>query len=231
VTCTTVDLAKGVAEAQLVAVCSPVEKIVEHVRQVAQHCPEGTLITDVGSTKRLIVEALDGNLPRGCRFLGSHPLAGGEKAGATHANGDLFNGRMVVLTPTKNTLAEDYDSLEHFWSALGAVVAQCPADEHDRVLSVTSHLPHLLAAALALSLSERHFRFSGTGLLDSTRIAAGDPSLWRQVLFQNRENVLAALGRFHQQLTALRTALDRGDESALESLLATAKKTRDALGS
>jgi prephenate dehydrogenase len=231
VTNTTVEMAKGVAEAELVVVCTPVGRIAADVAQAAQFCPENTLITDAGSTKRTIVEALDGRLPRGCRFLGSHPLAGSEKAGAIHARADLFEGRVAILTPTKNTRAEDFDALEGFWSALGSVVVQMTPEEHDRALALTSHLPHVAASALAAILPECYFRLTGTGVLDTTRVAAGDPELWKQILLLNRDNVLAALGQYESQLTAVRTAIQQGDQETLECLLAQAKKNRDALGS
>jgi prephenate dehydrogenase len=231
VTNTTIDLDKGVADAELVIVCSPVARIAEHVCQAAQYCPAGTLITDAGSTKQTIVEVLDGNLPRGCRFLGSHPLAGNEKSGPSNAAANLFEGRIAILTPTKNTRAEDFDLLEHFWSSLGSVVVQMAPDEHDRTLSLTSHLPHAVAAALTATVPEACFRFSGTGLLDTTRIASGDPELWTQIFCQNRANVLAALDAFAGHLTALGDAVRQGDVEALKRLLALAKKNRDALGS
>ncbi len=228
---TTVEMAKGVAEAELIVVSTPVGRIVEDVQRAAQFCPEGTLITDAGSTKRSIVESLDARLPRGCRFLGSHPLAGSEKAGAIHARADLFEGRIAILTPTKNTRAEDFDTLEGFWSALGSVVVQMSPEDHDRALALTSHVPHLAAAALAAILPERYFRLSGTGILDTTRIAAGDPELWKQIFLLNRENVLAALDRYDEQLAALRTAIRQGDEKTLVHLLTLAQKNRNALGS
>ena len=231
VTNTTVEMAKGVAEAELIVVCTPVGRIVEDVLRAAQSCPEGTLITDAGSTKRAIVEALDAGLPRGCRFLGSHPLAGSEKTGAIHAKADLFEGRVAVLTPTKNTRAEDFDTLESFWSSLGSVVVQMPPDEHDRALALTSHLPHLAAAALAAILPERYFRLTGAGALDTTRIAAGEPELWGQIFSQNREHVLAAVAQYERQLAALRTAIQQDDQATLQELLTLAKKNRDALGS
>jgi prephenate dehydrogenase len=231
VTTTTVDLAKGVAGAELIVVCTPVQRIVDTVREAARHCPEGALITDTGSTKRAIVESLDGQLPRGCRFLGGHPLAGSEKTGAVHAVADLFEGRIAVLTPTKNTHAEDFDTLESFWSALGSVVIQMSPEEHDRALAVTSHVPHLAATALAATLPENWFRLTGMGALDTTRIASGDADIWTHIFLQNRDNVLAALGKVEHELSALRSAIETGDEENLRNLLAVAKKNRDALGS
>ena len=230
ITHTTIDMAKGVAQADLVIICTPVGTIAQHVQEAAQHCPEGTLITDAGSTKQQIVEALDGHLPRGCRFLGGHPIAGSEKTGANHAQADLFDGRLTVLTPTKNTRAEDYDLLEEFWHGLGSIVVQMSAEEHDRALALTSHLPHMAAAAMANTITENYFRLAGTGLLDTSRLASGDTNLWKQILLQNRENVLPALEQYHGQLQILHTAIRNNDEAALERFLTTAKKNRDALG-
>jgi len=230
VTNTTVELAKGVAEAELIVVCTPVGKIVEHVRQAAEHCPKETLITDAGSTKRTIVESLEDGLPRGCRFLGSHPLAGGEKTGPGHAVEDLFDGRVTILTPTKNTRAEDYDRIEQFWQAFGSVVIRMDPEEHDRALALTSHLPHVVAVALAATLPEQYFRLTGAGFTDTTRIAAGSAELWKQIFLQNRDPLLASIDQFGRHLVALRAAVAAGDDAELERILTSAKKNRDALG-
>lgn len=228
---TTTDLAKGVARAELIVVCTPVDLVVDYARQAAEHCPEGTLITDAGSTKARIVEALDGRLARGCRFLGSHPLAGSEKSGPAHASAELFEGRIALVTPTKNTHAEDYDAIERFWQALGSVVVRLSPDEHDRALALTSHLPHLTAAALMHTLPDSLFRLTGSGWLDTTRIAAGDAQLWTQIFLHNREHLLSALERLEQSLAAFRHALHQRAAAEIESLLAFAEKNRNALGS
>lgn len=230
VTNTTIDLEKGVVDADLVIVCSPVAQIGDHVRSAARHCPPETLLTDCGSAKQSIVEALDAPLPQGCRFLGGHPLAGSEKSGPSYAKADLFEGRVTILTPTPTTQATDFDLLEQLWSDLGSVVVQMPADEHDRALAVTSHLPHAVAVALAGTLPEGYFRLSGAGFQSASRLAAGSPELWKQILSMNRDHVLSALSLFEGQLGALRDAIQEGDEAALENLLKKAKKTRDALG-
>ncbi len=230
VTNTTIDLAKGVAEAELVILCSPVGLIVEHARIAAQHAPEGTLITDTGSTKQRIVEALDTGLSRSCRFLGGHPLAGSEKSGPSYARPDLFDGRVAILTPTMNTHAHDYDLLEEFWQALGAVVVKMPADEHDRILAMISHLPHLSAAMLAATMPEQYLRLGGSGLRDATRLAAGSPELWRQIMAENRENILDALEQYGRKLADFHGALRDEKYERLEELLQEGKRNRDALG-
>lgn len=231
VTSTTIELAKGVEEAELIVVCTPVGRIVDDVRLAAEHCPEGTLITDAGSTKRSIVEALDDTLPRGCRFLGSHPMAGSEKMGPTNASADLFEGRITVVTPTKNTQAKDFDQLEQFWTSLGSMVVQMQADEHDRAVAMTSHLPHAVAAALAATVSEEFFRLAGTGLKDTTRVASGGPEVWTPIFQLNRDHILAALAAFQKNLDSLADAIRAGDAAQLERILTIAKKSRDALGS
>jgi prephenate dehydrogenase len=228
---TTIDLNKGVSEAELVIVCTPVGQIIEHVRQAAQHSPERALITDAGSVKQSIVEALDTGLARGCRFLGSHPLAGSEKTGASNASPDLFEGRVAILTPTKNTRAEDFDLLEEFWQSLGSLVVRMTPEEHDQALAVTSHLPHVAAAVLATTLPERYFRLCSSGMLDTTRVAAGDPELWRQILELNRDNVLTALEQYGSQLSSLHAAIRDGNQAEITRFLTLAKKNRDALGS
>ncbi len=228
---TTVDIEKGVVEAELVIVCTPVGRIVEDVRKAALHCPEGMLLTDAGSVKQAIVAALDEGLPRACRYLGGHPLAGSEKTGPGFAKADLFEGHIAILTPTKNTMAEDFDFLEEFWGALGSVVVQLSPEEHDRALALTSHLPHLVAAALAASLPEKYFRLAGPGVHDTTRIASGEPQLWQQIFAHNRRNVLDALEQFSANLSALQSALRNGNNEELFNLLTLAKKNRDALGS
>ena len=227
---TTIDLNKGVANAELIIIGTPVGQIVEHVRLAAQHCPERTLITDVGSVKQAIVEPLDAGLARGCRFLGGHPVAGSEKTGPADASADLFAGRLMILTPTKNTRAEDFDVLENFWQSLGSIVVSMTPEDHDRALAMTSHLPHAAAAALAAAIPEKFFRLAGSGLLDATRIAAGDPELWRQIFTLNRDNLLTALEQFGANLSALHAAIRDNNQEELARFLTLAKKNRDAIG-
>jgi len=138
---------------------------------------------------------------------------------------------VALLTPTKNTRAEDFDLIEDLWEALGSVVIRMPPAEHDEALAVTSHLPHMAAAALAVAVPERYFRLTGSGLLDTTRLAGGDAELWVQILSHNRQHALTALEMYGKQLAALHTALRDGNQNELQSLLAKAKKNRDALGS
>ena len=225
------ELACGLAGAELVVVCTPVDSVPEHVRQAARHATPGTLITDSGSTKRTIAEALDGPLPNDCRFVGSHPLAGSEKSGVLHAEPYLLSGRVVIITPTPNTAPSDADRVAAFWQALGAKVLRMTAAEHDRAAALTSHLPHALAVALAAGLPDQMRDLAGSGFRDTTRVAAGDPEMWRQIFIDNRENVLDSIGLFRGLLDRLAAAIGEGHELELKDLLTLAKKNRDALGS
>jgi len=228
----TLDLAAGVQEAQLIIVCTPVARIAADVQAAAAHCPEGALVTDAGSTKAEIVKVLDKHkFPRRVRFVGSHPIAGGEKNGAEHGRADLFDGRTVVVTPGKKTAPDDTLAISDFWSALGATVLHMTPADHDRALAATSHLPHLVAAALAGATTAADFPLCGTGWRDTTRIAAGDAEMWTQIFLANSANTLRALKRFAKTLSGLERALTRGDAARLKKLLTEAKQNRDAVGS
>lgn len=228
---TTRVVAEGVRDAELVVVCTPVSSIAARVREAAAACRPGALITDAGSTKASIVRQLNGALPRSVAFVGSHPLAGSEKAGCEHARADLFDGRVVVVTPTRKTAETELQRTADFWSALGASVLVMSPAAHDRALAATSHLPHLLAAALARSTAEEDLPLTAGGWRDCTRIAAGDAALWTQILLDNRDNVAKSLSRFEKSFARFRTALERGDARRLTTLLKEAKQIRDAVGS
>jgi prephenate dehydrogenase len=225
------DLAAAVGRADVAVFCTPVDRIAEQVLAVAPGCRGGTLLTDAGSTKAGIVARLDGRLPDGVVFVGSHPLAGSEKRGPEHADADLFRGRLTVVTPGPRTDPAAVERTAAFWQALGSRVRLMTPEEHDEALALTSHLPHLLASALAGVLPDDCRDLAATGFRDTTRVAAGDPALWTAIFAQNRDAVLRALRRLTGRLDALRAALEAGDWTTLDTLLAEAKKVRDALGS
>lgn len=236
VTATTLDLAAGVAESDLVVVCTPVGRIADDVIAAACAARPETIITDVGSTKASIVAAVErargqGKIPAQTRFVGSHPMAGSEKNGPAAAQADLFVNRTVIMTPLATTPATDQRAVSRFWRSLHAKVVSMTPEAHDRAVATISHLPHVAAAALAALTAGDERRLAATGWQDTTRVAAGDPELWRQILLDNRAAVLAALERYDQTLDAYRQALERADGDRLQSLLREAKRSRDALGS
>ncbi len=230
VTTTTINLARGVADAQLVVVCTPVGDIVDHVCEVAAHAPPSALITDVGSTKGEIVSQLQRRLLPRTLFVGSHPLAGSEKTGCENASADLLCGRVTVLTPAAHTDRDAAARIEAFWLSLGSRVLRMTPAAHDKAVATTSHAPHVIAAALALVTSDREMPLVASGWKDTTRIAAGDPQLWWQILSMNRDQVLKSLDKFGKVLSQFRSALERGDEACLVQLLDAGKKTRDSVG-
>jgi prephenate dehydrogenase len=216
--------------ADLVVVCTPVDVIAEQVLATAPACRPGAALTDAGSVKGAVLRALEGRLPPGAAFVGGHPLAGSEKQGPEHASPHLFEGRVVVLTPTPHTDDNALSLVASFWEALGAEVRRMTPDEHDRALALTSHLPHLAAAALAGVLPGEWADLTATGFRDATRLAAGGPELWSAILHANAAEVLAALGRLDGRLAEFRRALAAGDPAALTELLRQGKQTRDGLG-
>jgi prephenate dehydrogenase len=224
------DLSRAVHEAEIAVFCTPVDQIAEQILASAPGCASGTLLTDAGSTKAEIVRRLEGRLPKGITFAGGHPLAGSEKRGVEHADADLFQNRLAIVTRTPATDPSAVERVSNFWRALGCRVRVMDPGEHDQALALTSHLPHLLAAALSSILPAELEEFTANGFRDTTRIAAGDPPLWTAIFSQNRLALLGALGRLDAQLARFREALTDGNWTAVADLLAQAKKVRDALG-
>ncbi len=220
---------RSVADADVVVFCTPVNLIARQVIEAASACRPGTLLTDAGSTKAALVREVEGRLPPGAAFVGGHPLAGSEKQGPEHASADLFEGRVVVLTPTARTDDKALSRTTALWEALGARVRLMDPEEHDRALAMTSHLPHVTAAALAGVLPPEWGGLTAGGFRDATRVAAGGPELWAAILQANADAVLGAMDRFDRRMAEFRAALTSGDRDALVALLEWGKKTRDGL--
>jgi prephenate dehydrogenase len=192
--------------------------------------PDQALLTDVGSTKGSIVSKLESGLAKGKHFVGSHPLAGSEKTGVDFARVDLFQGRVVVITQTRRTKPDDIKAATDFWSALGATVQVMSPDSHDKALATTSHLPHLVASAVAQSTMKAELPLTAGGWCDVTRVAGGDVDLWAQILIDNRANILRSLARFGKTVEEFQTALESENSDKLRQLLTEGKNVRDALG-
>jgi prephenate dehydrogenase len=222
-------LEEAAARANLMVFCTPVDRIAEQVLAAAPACAAGTLLTDVGSTKAAIVRAVQGHLPAGVAFVGSHPLAGSEKTGPEHARADLFEGRLVLVTPAGAEDEEARVGVCAFWEAVGAQVRIMDPEAHDRALALTSHLPHLVASALAGLLPPELYDLTAGGFRDSTRIAAAGPALWSAIFRSNRAALLAVLENLEERLGGFRQALADDDEAALQALLTQGKQVRDAL--
>ncbi|MFP6703612.1 MAG: prephenate dehydrogenase [Planctomycetaceae bacterium] len=227
--CGSTDIAVA-ADADLAVVCTPVNHIVADAKDLAAVLNSEALITDVGSTKGIVCEELadlDGS--NGPAFVGSHPLTGSQLQGFEHADPELFEGRVCVVTPFEASRDIDIQAIEQFWSDLGSVVVRCEPREHDRALARTSHLPHLVAAALAGNLLASDTQFAASGFRDTTRIASGDPGLWIPILNQNNDAIQQALAQLKTRLEEFSDALQHDDDSALQKLLEEAKRQRDGL--
>lgn len=217
-------------DADLVIFCTYPHLIPCLARDYAPLCSAGCIFTDVGSAKSDIVEGIEGNLPVGISFVGSHPLAGSEKSGVEHADADLFNDHLTVVTRTDKTNAAALEKTCAFWQALGSRTKVMDPADHDRALALTSHLPHLVAAALVNILPPEFAEFTATGFRDCTRIASGHPQLWMGIFLDNRNALLDALDRFEERLRFFRGALNDEFGSPVFGFLAHAKEVRDALG-
>ena len=219
----------AVAGCDVVVLCTPVDGIARQALLAASLCAAGTLLTDTGSTKGQIVRAVEEGLPAGVFFVGAHPLAGSEKHGPEHADPDLFQGRLTVVTPTAQTPLAALRRTIAFWEALGARVQVMDCDEHDRALALTSHLPHLAASALAGILPPEWYELTASGFRDTTRLAAANPALWAAICQQNRTALLAALGSFQGRLEEFRQALEHGDSERVRELLTDGSRIKTEL--
>jgi len=217
------------AEWNFAVVATPVHRIADDVHRLAAASRAGTLITDVGSVKADICRTASQGLPEGIQFVGSHPLAGSEKNGYEFSDANLFSGRVTIVTPLDSSPDEAVSRVSDFWSALGSIVHRLDVSTHDRVLAITSHLPHMTAAALTSILTDESRPFTATGFRDTTRIAAGHPDLWVSILLSNGDAVIDAMDNFSQQFEQFREAVRNRDGERLKTLLQLAKNARDTL--
>ena len=214
--------ADAVKDADLVIVCIPVGASEEVAREIGPHLKAGAIVSDVGSVKGAVLRAMAPHLPKNAHFIPAHPVAGTEHSGPDAGFAELFVNRWCILTPPDNADKKAVETLAAFWRALGANVETMPADHHDLVLAVTSHLPHLIAYTIVGTADELSdvtrsevLKFSAGGFRDFTRIAASDPTMWRDVFLANKDAVLEMLGTFNEDLSALTRAIRRGDGEAL----------------
>jgi cyclohexadieny/prephenate dehydrogenase len=220
---TTDDPAEAVAGADLVVLATPLSAYAAIAAAISPVLKPGAIVTDVGSVKEQVIRDLQPVLPKGVHLVPGHPVAGTEHSGPESGFAELFRDRWCILTPLPNGAPEAVAKVKALWELAGMKVVSMPADHHDKVLAMTSHLPHLIAYtivgtanALGDDLKSEVIAFSAGGFRDFTRIAASDPVMWRDVFLQNREAVLEMLQRFTEDLTALQRAIRRGEGDALE---------------
>lgn len=227
------DLLAAVSNADLVILCTPLAQMSALAQQLLPALKRGAIVTDVGSVKADVVRELESIITQaGAHFVGSHPMAGGEKAGVLAARADLFQNALCLVTPTKKSNPSAVRKVERFWKSLGARVLKLDAAQHDLLVSRTSHLPHVVAATLAtLVLDPRQPKMQAglcaTGFRDTTRIASGSPEMWRDIALANRKNLSQSLDAFVAELKKFQSALKSGNAKAVEQIFATAKQRRD----
>lgn len=228
--------AAAAAGADAVLLAAPVGACAALADAFRPHVGPHTLLTDVGSVKGGLVDALEARWPEPGRVVGAHPIAGSEAAGASAARADLFRGRLCILTPTRTTQAEALAAVRSLWEGVGARIEEMDAALHDAILARVSHLPHLVAFALVDAVTGARAAgrsidgYAGSGLLDTTRIAASSPELWRDIALANAGPLRVALAEFRSALDRLEQLVASGDAAGLEAAIASVRAARRALG-
>lgn len=228
--------AEAVQGADLVVLAVPVGAMAEIAAQIGPHLAQGACVTDVGSVKQAVIEAVGPHIPDGVAFVPAHPLAGTEHSGPRSGFATLFQNRWCLLTPTEHSTPEATARLRKLWEAMGSNVDEMDAAHHDLVLAVVSHTPHLIAYTMVgvadhlrrVSNSEV-IKYSASGFRDFTRIAASDPTMWRDVFLTNKEATLDILGRFTEELFVLQRAIRMGDGDQLHAYFTRTRAIRRSI--
>lgn len=228
--------AEAVQGADLVVLAVPVGAMAEIAAEIGPHLAQGACVTDVGSVKQAVIEAVAPHIPEGVAFVPAHPLAGTEHSGPRSGFATLFQNRWCLLTPTEKSTPEATARLRRLWEAMGSNVDEMDAPHHDLVLAVVSHTPHLIAYTMVgvadhlrrVSNSEV-IKYSASGFRDFTRIAASDPTMWRDVFLTNKEATLDILGRFTEELFMLQRAIRMGDGDELHAYFTRTRAIRRSI--
>ncbi len=230
------DIKMSVKNSDLIILGVPVGAMKKIVTIIAPLLERGTIITDVGSVKKELVDSISLILPKHIHFIPGHPIAGTENSGPESGFSELFNGRWCILTPNQNTSTSALAKVKNMWKAAGMQIAIMDAEYHDRVLAITSHIPHLVAFSIVGTVTELEdqlktevIKYSAGGFRDFTRIAASDPVMWRDVFLNNSEAVLEMLGRFIEDLTALQKSIRWQDGESLEKLFTKTREIRKGI--
>ena len=232
----TTDPALGVPESDMVILCSPVGTMPSIADAIADHLKEGCIVTDVGSVKVSVIKALQPRLPSNVHLVPAHPISGAELSGPEHGFAELFINRWAILTPLPHTELKAIEKVTQFWEACGSNVEIMDPEHHDLVLGITSHLPHLIAYTIVGTATDLEddiksevIKFSAGGFRDFTRIAASDPTMWRDVFLNNKEAVLEVLQRFSEDLSALQKAIRKQDGEYLYNHFTETRAIRQAI--
>jgi prephenate dehydrogenase len=228
------DLSKAMKDTDMLIIGTPVDTISGITKEALKYAQKGCIITDVGSTKSRLVKEIESFMPSDIYFVGAHPMAGSHKTGVDSAYARLFEQATCIITPTESTNAYALKSVSEMWQAIGAIIKIMSPDEHDFLISAASHLPHVVACALAQVVSNtenqngRAIDFAATGFGDVTRIASGSPELWNGILLQNSEMVISMINKMESELAEFRNILEAKNEVSLLEKLTNIKQIRDS---
>jgi cyclohexadieny/prephenate dehydrogenase len=227
------NIAAGIKDADIIIIAIPVGNYINIAGELRGNLKPGAILTDVGSVKQSVISSLKPYLPENVFFIPGHPIAGTEHSGPEAGFAELFEGRWTVLTPLEDTDVRAIEPVVSLWEACGATVEFMEPKRHDLVMSITSHLPHLIAYTIVGTASELEhhtqedvIKFSASGFRDFTRIAASDPVMWRDIFLNNKESVLEILQRFNEDLTILQKAIRNGQGDVLEDFFIRTRNIR-----
>lgn len=232
----TTSAAEAVSGADLVVVSVPVGASEDVAREIAPHLKHGAIVTDVGSTKASVIAQMQPHMPQGVHFIPGHPLAGTEKSGPDAGFAGLFRGRWCIFTPLEGTDPTALAEVRRFWENLGSKVDEMDPEHHDKVLAIVSHLPHIIAYNIVGTADDLQtvtesevIKYSASGFRDFTRLAASDPTMWRDVCLHNKDAILEMLSRFSEDLASLQRAIRWGDGEKLFDLFTRTRAVRRSI--
>jgi len=230
------DVVEAVRDADFIILCTPVGANAEAMAQIAPHLKKGAIVSDVGSVKQAVIRDVGPLIPEGVHFVPAHPVAGTEHSGPSAGFPELFKGRWCIVTPIPGSDRAAVDKVIEFWRRCGSDMEEMSADHHDKILAITSHLPHLIAYTIVGTATDLQddiksevIKFAAGGFRDFTRIAASDPTMWRDVFLNNKEAVLEMLGRLSEDLAFLQRAIRWGEGDKLFELFERTRAIRRAL--
>ena len=228
------DPAAACMDADLIMLSAPVGSFPGLVKSIAPALKKGSVLTDVGSVKGILVREIEKMMPKDVHYIGGHPIAGSDRSGIDSANSELFRNARCVITPTENSDPSSLDKIQNLWKALGSEIIILDPEEHDRIYASVSHLPHLIAYAMVNTVAEMnrsYLDFSGKGFMDSTRIACSSEELWNDICLLNRDNIIETLAVFQKTLDMLGQYLKTGDSDSLKAEFRKARILRENIGS
>jgi len=230
------DTKKMVEDSDLIIIATPLSSYENVILKIKNSLKEGSILTDVGSVKENIISLIENNVPKNVSWISSHPIAGTEQSGPESGFSELFENRWCILTPSKKVNDKDIELLETFWKKIGSKVDTMDAEQHDYILSITSHIPHLIAYNIVNTTLKAQnkkesdvVKYSAGGLRDFTRIAASNPIMWRDVFIQNKKNTSSMIDNFIANLEDLKKAIENEDGKKLEEIFIKTKKIREEI--